>query len=445
MKHLVSQLLKMNSSLIVLCAFSICSNLALAQNSGRSRIPFPETSSSGIESYIPVESESGVLPPRTARTRIMHKSLFSDFGFTSRSEKETPGVSVQARASVVTLEMAITENLSMGFGVPYIYKNDASFEPGAFLQSEIYSNYYKRYRDIFIEKLNDQGECDELKRDLCLQRFERGDSFEIDVDFRVPDTNELIVIPKGTPWKKALQDLIVGAATQRNGTVGLGDIEIAARYRLRNATETPELPVGIALTAGAKLPTGTYRDVPRAYRATGRGLAEMNAGVAGDFFFNDSWVWSASYSLGFTVHSSTRSISRVTDNTQNSSGECDSAGTGNNAAGDCVPGKKRMTLERDGFHHIAKTQMSVAPFPWKGMAFASGLLYDLESAVVLDGAAEPREEVFSALFSMTLTGLNNSTIIPVELKLEYEEPFRGRDKLIATRVFTATLAGFVQW
>lgn len=402
---------------------------------------FAASSTSSLANYYPVDSETGVLPQQTIRMRLIHKTLFSDFGFTSQSERENPGVDVVVQALGFSTEVAVTDSLSIGFGLPFVYSNRAGFNDEKFKSSDIFATNYATYRQLFIDKLIKQGECKESES--CRARFDAGMTLPVNVDFRVPSTNEGIVIPKDVPLRTTLEGLIVNAARQENGSTGLGDLQLGARLRVLKNTSAQ--PFALAVNSNLYFPTGTFANVPRAQRAVGRGVPELGIGVGADYYLTPEMVFSASYLGTGALASSLRKVTGVVNNNTLASGACDASGTGNNSDGECIPVASEQSYGRDGLRHTLHTDVSIVPFGLKMIALSASYNLDIDSVAVNAGVADPREMQMSAIFGLTWTGLNNSTLIPLEVKLEYEEPFRGTNKLIATRVLSLTAAGFLAW
>lgn len=402
-----------------------------------------------LAGYMPIETASGTLPSGVARVRLLNKSLFSNFGFTSNAERESAGIGISTNAAAVVLEYGFASRFTAALALPYVYQNKATFDRAAFARSEIHNTNYEKYREQFVEKLVRQGECTD--RASCIMRFfdtrpgARSDSLPIDVNFRTTDTNENIVIPKDVPLKTSLSNLIVNAGEQKNGVTGLGDVQLAGRFRLTDdATEV----WSSALTISLYLPTGKYAKVARAYRPTGRGFFESALEWGNDFKIVEGFVVSLAYGVQSALSDTTRERTLILDNTKFSDGHCDAKGEGNNGDGLCTPASPTSTLRREGLRHTLRAQSSFSPGVWtdagRSFGLMGGLLYDLDSTLVVDAEKEARAEYYAAIASLTWSGLPGEPLIPLEVQLSYEEPFRGRNVLVAPRVFTLTLFGYMK-
>lgn len=388
---------------------------------------------------------ASTLPERTARVRVIHQTLFGEAGFSSAGVYTSQGVKVTANGVGVGADFALSSHLSLGVGLPLVYSNHAQMDAQTFGTSSEFDRIYISQRKQVAQKLVDIGTCSNV--DVCIQRIERGESLPVEAKFRLPTTNELIILPAGVSLKEAVKSLILNGAQQKDGALGMGDLQAGLRYRLMDFSSSNLMQM--SMQVGVVFPTGRYRDVTLSERAIGRGFTEVNVGISTDFKLNPFWMLSGSYTIDKAITQASRQRTFVLDNSSLANGTCDAAGQGNNWDGQCTPLSPYSIDERKGFRHyiIGQTSYSLSGISdsLKLWGVTGGLQYEHDSILVVDGEEFPQQSMLGGKIGVTLSGLAADQLIPLETYLELYVPLAGQNQVVAPYKITLNLYGFAQW
>lgn len=410
----------------------------------RQQIHAPRVAKKKIQTVYPNSTLSGTLPADVHRVRMSHNYLFSAGGYSPTGQWESTGIAVDVGASGLIFDIGLQENLTVAIGVPYVYSNHASFNGSIFDRSSIYSYYYNKYLDDFIEGLRATGNC--ISYAACKEQIQNGESLSFDNVVRVSSTNEEINIPANKPLKEVLHDLIVNGGKQSEGTTGLGDLQVGLRYQFLRANS--RVPFSAAFTGGVRVPTGKLSRVPKSQRAIGRGIFELNGALSADYEFMKGAAISSSYSLEFAPLATERYRQGVIDNSKLVKGNCPEV-SGNVKDPKCKNLGEKSTYDRQGLHQIGLFQASYSMgnvwYMLKMLGLNLGIQYERDSQEVIDGDFQPRFSQTSLYGGLTVSGLVLNPMVPFALDINYLTPIAGNSQFAALSQVSVTLQSFIKF
>ncbi|MEY2987040.1 MAG: hypothetical protein RJB13_561, partial [Pseudomonadota bacterium] len=191
---------------------------------------------------------------------------------------------------------------------------------------------------------------------------------------------------------------------------------------------------------GVRWPTGSFADVPRAQRATGRGLTDLGLRVNLDHPFNESLMFSIQNQSEVMILEGKKKRPSLVQSTELNRADptvTGADGVANNAA------YTRKSPRHVGFVKVAWHAAAVSEF-LQPILLNGFLKYDFDHPGELGGRTlgDPSKQ-YSAQLGMTVDGLQLN--IPVQLDVDYEVPFAGENKPVAAQVLTTTLKAFYRF
>ena len=324
-----------------------------------------ETSSSDQENK---KAQSGlalgaVLPQNVFRTTIANFFQKRDSEFDSEGKKKDLGFTLNASGMVFALEYGFSPNLSLQFKVPVVLSNRLTYEP---------SN---------------------LEKSDSFKKMKEG------LDKALPSKDELA--NRKSTFKFFDEEV-------KDGTTGLGDIEIGALYNWF-ASEHFIFSTGL----GLRMPTGKYYQ-PKALRPIGAGLFEVGIRNCFDTSFLNRNLWLSLQHQGeFALNRTLHAVRKETDPLY-------------------LPEVKdnKTYYTKLGMSHQFKVQASGSfeAFTSYLKFLSANLSYDYESIApsFSDGVQlDPRSHLHSLTGGMSISALPYR--IPLSLDADYTKALAGSD------------------
>jgi hypothetical protein len=382
--------------------------------------------------------EGKTLPADTFRLRVPFRSASGTFGYDQDGHKVNLGANLRVIGGGLVLEYGVDDRLSVQLLAPVVYVNQVGIDADKFRDSATYKDNYEHFVKAIGAQLQDKGIC--TSEEACRALIETGD-YELDADTPVTlPTGETLVVKANTPLKQYADSLVANAAKPTSGKTGLGDIQIGALYAV-----IPEGPLRLSLGAGLRFPTGSFKDVPAAQRATGRGTFDGGLRANVDILPCPGIVLSWQNQTELMLVKGKRDKSSLLDPTRLNKADPTTAAAV--AAGS--DGKSNeQTFERVGARNIGFVR-----FAWGLGNVISALTpigvwetynYDVDGEERLDGIkAGNRSQSQSLTTGLGISGLAYK--IPASLDFEYEQPVAGRNLAVAPKVFGSTLKVYYQF
>lgn len=264
------------------------------------------------ETAINLRPLSSSLPVQVLRVRSPFILTMGDEGFSRSGSREQMGFEISRASQTFAFEFGVSSSVTLSVALPFIYRNELSFVGQKFRGSSYYEQSYQALIGRVAEALRGVGICGGTSS--CQQLIEAGYALPRDQEFEL-SKGESVLLRAGVPLETYIDSIILNAVRPESGRTGAGDLEVAALYEIVSLKKAgaDEIPFGLAVAAGARLPTGSYADVPRSQRATGRGSVDLGVQVLADYLLEPHTLLSAQFLAEWDVISAERKPSRLSD------------------------------------------------------------------------------------------------------------------------------------
>ncbi len=392
-----------------------------------------------------VSPEGKTLPQNMMRIRFPYATTTSKSGFDKDGKKSESGFTLQATGGAFVVEYGLTEKVSIQVLSRYVQKLDIAIDNNQFKKTSTFSSLKQgTYLSTFSNGVQDsssasnliiggiakslaaQGACNGATTAAdCVTQISNGFKAPAEIDGAALKLTGL-KIPKDTEIKGAVNSyvalvdakiengILTGAKGKEvHGAKGMGDTEIGALY---SALATDNMWAAVA--GGIRLPTGKCKKLGDAEIPSGRCVTEAAVRLNFDYMPLDSMMVSI----------------------QNQSEVM--LAKGKQDGGDSQVDVKRKGVRNIGFIYL-KGALDGAHPSLNVLAPKVGITYDYDSGKVVDGVGAPRE---SQINSYAGLGFDLTRYqFPVQIDLEYAQPYKGRDKTFATTTSTTTLKLFAKF
>jgi len=376
-----------------------------------------EVSATGFHAAL---GEGQTLPKRIARFRYVNQFISGDYGFNQDGRKSDHGIEINVVASALVFEYGITDRLSMQMMAPFIVHNDAALNSNTFRSSYVYKQNYEKLRQGFLDKLETAGLCHGYTQ--CRDLFESG--HKLPHDFYLKHEAGSLLLDSNVEPKKYIDSVIHYQSLPSQGSHGLGDIEMGLFYNFFRH-ESFIVSAGI----GTRAPTGSYSNVPLAYRPTGAGIWDLGLRYNLDYQPTRGLWLSLQEQQEIPLSKAKRKPTSLEDNTKL-------------ADGDYIVTEEKG-IRRKGFVQAA---------------YGLGVLHDDLRAFVVNGAylykfhrskysngekIQDPAQIYSYAVGGSIDGRGYQ--MPLALDVSYENPIAGKQTLVAPSILTLTLKAYAKF
>lgn len=387
-----------------------------------------------------LRGEGQTLPQGVMRARALYRFAHSDKAFADVGGAQSSGFKFQAQAAAAIVEYGVTPAISLQAVIPTVLQNQLSLDGDTFTNSRLYNKYYTSFLEGVAEKLVESGLCESVS--VCVEALDKKSlSLPYNKDV-VLASGEILALKQGIPVKTYAAPFILNSIAPKEGRTGLGDVETGVLVAVAHPDVGYIRNWNTRLSAGVgvRWPTGSFVDVPRAQRATGRGVTDLGIRVNLDHPVGDSLMISYQNQSELMIRAGKKKRPSLVESTELNRADPTvegADGVANNA-----------TFTRESPRHIGFLKAAWhagAAFDLIQPVFLNALIkYDFDNPGELGGQSlgDPSKQ-YSAQLGMTFDGLQLN--IPVQLDVDYELPFAGENKPVAARVLTATLKAFYRF
>jgi hypothetical protein len=255
---------------------------------------------------------SASLPEGVLRIRAPFVFSAADEGFSKSGGLEEMGFELRRMAQVFAIEYGLVRGLSLTVTIPFVYQDELSFSGQKFRNSSYYEKASGTLLDRAADVLRDEEICG--GRSSCKRLIRSGYVLPRDREFSLSD-GESVLFRAGVPIASYIDSIVLNAVRPESGRTGLGDVEVGALYEAMALKEarTGELPLGLALALGLRLPTGAYEDVPRSQRPPGKGSVDLAVQILADYLLEPHTLFSLQLLGEWGLVDAERKPSRLTD------------------------------------------------------------------------------------------------------------------------------------
>lgn len=400
----------------------------------------PHTTAESRKPPPALRGEGQTLPQNVMRARALYRFAHSEKSFADSGVAQVSGFKFRAQAAAAIVEYGVTPAISLQAVVPIVLQNQLSLDGEKFAGSRLYKKYYTSFLEGVAEKLVESGLCESVS--VCVEALDKQNlSLPYNKDV-VLASGETLTLKQGIPVKTYAAPFILNSIAPSEGRTGLGDLETGFLVAIAHPdvgyirTWRTRLSAGV----GVRWPTGSFADIPRAQRATGRGLTDLGLRVNLDHPVGDSLMLSFQNQSEVMILEGKKKRPSLVQSTELNRADptvSGADGVANNAS------HTRKSPRHIGFVKAA----------WHAAAVSERLLpvllnafikYDFDHPGELGGRTlgDPSKQ-YSAQLGMTVDGLQLN--IPVQLDVDYEVPFAGENKPVAAQVLTTTLKAFYRF
>ena len=398
-------------------------------------------SDAGNSKYLyATQPEGQALSEKMLRLRLPYGMQTGNFGYDGDGKKVANGFNAKAAGGAFVLEYGLTNRISLQFLMRYISSMEVTVDASTFKKSDL----YKATRDeVYTSKfgagvtpenlsavltqkiagaLVEQGACGTVVIASCVNNINGG--MTAPAALPASATGLPSDIPAGAPLKGALaqqasainsaveSQILAGAkSAEKKGATGLGDTEIGVLYEV-----LAQKPVFFSVAGGLRLPTGKFTDISANEIPTSRGVYEFGLRTNLDLLPVD---W-------FMISWQNQAEAMVMKGKEKVGGKTEDA--------------KRKGVRQVGFVYLKPSLVPLSR-SLNVLAPRVGFTYDHDSALYVgDQAVPPRSYQHNWLVGMgfDLTRLN----VPLQLDLDYTQPFDGKNVAVATGGLLATLKAY---
>lgn len=368
--------------------------------------------------YYAVGNEGKTLPERVMRVRLPLRFVTGDEGFDAKGEKQDLGLELNAFGTALVVEYGLTDLLSLQVLAPFVVQNKLGIDGNKFKQSNAYKSNFAQTKAQFAAGLQSAGLCGSATQCGAL----------VDSGFEAPQAVPLPsgeTVGAGVRFNALADSLVTEAATPVEGDTGLGDIEIGALYAV-----VAEGPLYFSAGGGLRFPTGSFTDVPRAQRATGRGTLDAAVRTNLDYEVTRALYLSWQHQAEFSLMKGKKKVQSLLDSNKMLDKELDFERKGMRNVGFIKAGY--------GLGHISQVLRAIGvSAQWK---------YDIDMPTYLDGKLQdqgPHPKTYSVQVGMGIDGL--AYRIPLQVDIDYDMPIAGYNRAIAPTSLSVALKGYYRF
>ena len=377
--------------------------------------------------------ESNTLPEKVLRARIPFMSASSKgAAYDGEGKKVDGGLSANVMASGLAVEYGLTDTLSLGMFAPFVAKNHVAINGDNFRNQHVYKVGKEQLYEGASALLIGNGICTNIS--TCSALLDSGYALPTDTDLVLP-TGEKVTIKSGVPINQAANHLIINAANPADGAIGMGDLNLGAKFRwLRNDT------MGHAVGLVLHVPTGKYQDVTLSQRATGRGIMEMTLSSSFDYKLSENYIAGWQHNLDYAIGSGKTKRTSLIDNTAlntESTTKLTPADTRDGYANSNT--FKRPGIRSSGFVDV-KTGLGQFSQSLNTIGARVRYAYDFDTAVLVEDREDlvphgflstERSNIHNVGLGLNFDGFQLENRIPVRVTWDLDIPIMGSNKLVA--------------
>ena len=387
-----------------------------------------------------VTGEGQTLPQGVMRARALYRFAHSEKSFADAGAAQSSGFTFQAQAAAAIVEYGITPAISLQAVVQTVLESQLSLDGGKFTGSRLYKKNYTSFLEGVAEKLVESGLCESVS--VCVEALDKQNlSLPYNKDV-VLASGETLTLKQGIPVKTYAAPFILNSIVPKEGRTGLGDVETGVLVAVAHPDVgyIRDWSTRMSAGVGVRWPTGSFVDVPRAQRATGRGVTDLGIRMNLDHPVGDSLMFSFQNQTEVMILECKKKRPSLVQSTELNRADptvTGADGVANNAA------YTRESQRHTGFLKAA-WHAGAASELLQPVLLNAFIKYDLDNPGELGGKSlGDASKQYSAQVGVTLDGLRLS--LPVQLDLDYEVPFFGENKPVAAQVLSATLKAFYRF
>lgn len=380
------------------------------------------------------------LPRGLFRGRFIYKIANSDSSFSDFGGAQPSGFKFKGSAAAAVIEYGMTPSVSFQLLVPTVFHSQLALDGNTFSDSSLFRKHYNSFLEGVAERLVENGLCENVER--CIAAIDKQSlSMPYDKEM-VLENGETLALKQGIPIKTYATPFIVNSVVPSEGRTGIGDVETGLLVSIADPDVgfVRDWTTRMSLGLGVRWATGSFYDVPRSQRATGRGVTDVGLRVNFDRPVSSSVMVSVQHQSELMLFAGKKRRPSLIQSTELNKADPNAIGA------DGIENDARYTRKTPrhlGFMkcawHAGSLFRSLEP-----LIINSYLKYDLDHPGELGGKSLGEQSLqYAFQFGLTISRLQAQ--IPMQLDVDYEMPISGQNKVVAAQVLTTSLKTFYRF